>query len=54
LYGSDNESADNGECERDRVDRLSLDKPKVVAPFGVHGKVTHATAGTVGAGSSGS
>ena len=46
--------ADNGKCERDRVERLSFDEPKVVAPFGVHGKVTRATAGTVGVSSSGS
>ena len=46
--------ANNGECKRDRVERLSLDELKVVAPFGVHGKVTHTTAGTVGASNSGS
>jgi hypothetical protein len=52
VLSLDNESVNNGECQRDKVEGLSLDKPEVAAPFGVRGKVTHATAGTVSTGSS--
>jgi hypothetical protein len=54
VLSPDDESVNVGECERGGVEGLSLDKPEVERPGGVHGSGSQATLGTVGRGMSGS
>ena len=48
VRSPDNESVDDGECDREGVGGLSSDEPEV------HKSDSHATSGTVGTGISGS
>jgi len=54
VRSPDDESVDDGECEREGVGGLSFDELEVATPGGVHESGSHATSGTVGAGISGS
>jgi len=46
----DNESVDNGECEREGVGGLSFDEPGVATPGDLQERDSYGTSGMTGAG----